>query len=232
MNDVLGIEDAGDLPRAMRERCVQGSRLVLRPAGVDDHPDELRVAFRDALRDGAGPVVVRPDDHEHLEIRMIARDQSRERGFEHRLLVARGDDQRERVRRIEIDRPHAALRKGNPAYARRPSSRPASSRRSFRGGARSRCRSGREASRSGSTAFGGCRRRQQQETHEDRRRDPWRCEAAEPPLGSPSAAMTVDRAEPPARTSRPRSARLAPLFSPSRGSGAARRHLPRANRRV
>ena len=49
MNVVLGVEDAGDVARAMRKRRVQRPWLVLRPAGIDDHLHQMGVAVGDGL---------------------------------------------------------------------------------------------------------------------------------------------------------------------------------------
>jgi hypothetical protein len=111
MNDVFGIEDAGDGAGAMRKCRVQRPRLVLRPAGVDDHFHQVGMAVGDGLRDLTGRLVVGSYDDEHLEGGVITADQSRECRREDRFLVAGGNDQREGVGRIELDALHSPLRR-------------------------------------------------------------------------------------------------------------------------
>jgi hypothetical protein len=102
MHHVLGVEYARDCARAIGERGIQRLWLALRPAVIEHHFYELGVAPGHAIRNLACSGIIASDDDEHLEVRMIALDEARQRRLEHRLLVASWNDQRKRERGLEI----------------------------------------------------------------------------------------------------------------------------------
>ena len=149
MHLVLGVEDAHHVTAALGQRGVERGRLVLRPRVVDDDPDPPAVAACRGVRHLLGARVVVADDGQDLEGGVVQLGQLVQRRPEHRLLVARRDDEREAQRRLGTARPppDRSRASGRPrACARRGASTTASPWRRRRGRARRRAGQWRRAS--------------------------------------------------------------------------------------
>ena len=96
MDLVLGVEDLDDVAPARRQGGVEGLGLVLGPAGVEHHADEIGVAPGCPLGHGRGLGVVIADHDHDLVGGIVEGGQAGQGGAEDGLLVPRRHEQRER----------------------------------------------------------------------------------------------------------------------------------------
>lgn len=93
MHPVLGIENADDVTPARRQGCVEGLRLALRAAAIDQDPDSVGERLARLLSDVLRTFVVVADHDQDLHVRVVDLEQRGECVCEDAFFVPRRHDE-------------------------------------------------------------------------------------------------------------------------------------------